>query len=471
MLPPPQPPRRQAAAAALTPPSCRAATPWRWWRIAARWRVAAALGPVGPGGRLGALGLAPLVPPTPRDDDDDNYAIVVIVVVVVVIVTEDDAATIANTDVAIAEDDNEDRRAAANNDDCIRASHGAVVGLNAAVGRGRRRRGADVRGAGIACMPRIGDVVRYYDVDGGRADGQVLVGKILLIQSITSSSPSSSSPSSSLLSSSDGTNRWLVEVIELEDVGDGYYAEYPYCKRPRPALHKLEDLLPLPALYVRSESAYKVPLDGRGLGTGRPLPSHPGYNLAGYDAPVAMSVADADVGWLGVCPDQAQPPEGRGHCRASGGGPCRCVWRCGARGDVRGGHDRGGGVPLPPQGQDRHAWRGRIEGGEDCHTTAAAAAAALPPSCCRRRHHHTKPPLQRCHRRRRHRQLHHQAATVRLSRCYHHCHCRATAAAVALLPRCCHRHNHHRAKPQPQHQRHQAAVLRRHSQAAAARRP
>ncbi len=65
-------------------------------------------------------------------------------------------------------------------------------------------------------------------------------------------------------------------MIKLEDVGDGYYAEYPYRKRPRPALRKLEDLAPLPSLYVRSESAYKVPLDGRGRGTGRPLPSHPG---------------------------------------------------------------------------------------------------------------------------------------------------------------------------------------------------
>jgi hypothetical protein len=142
----------------------------------------------------------------------------------------------------------------------------------------------------------IGNVVRYYDVDGGRADGQVLVRKILLIQSITSSSPSSSSSSSlSSLSSSDGTNRWLVKVIELEDVRDGYYAEYPYRKRPRPALRKLEDLAPLPAMYVRSESACKFPLDGRGWGTGRPLPSHPGYDLAGYDGPVAMLAVDADV--------------------------------------------------------------------------------------------------------------------------------------------------------------------------------
>jgi hypothetical protein len=109
--------------------------PRRWWQIAARRRVAVALSTVGSGGGLRALGLAPLAPPSPRNDDDNNYAVVVVLVVVVV--AEDDAATIANTDVAIAEDDDDDdRRAAANNDNCVRTSHGAVVGLNAAVGRG-----------------------------------------------------------------------------------------------------------------------------------------------------------------------------------------------------------------------------------------------------------------------------------------------------------------------------------------------
>jgi hypothetical protein len=134
--------------------------------------------------------------------------------------------------------------------------------------------------------PRVGDVVRYYDVDGGRADGQVLVGKISLIQPASSSSSSSAK-------AYDGRNRWLVEISEMEDVGDGYYAEYPYRKRPRPALRMLEDVAPLPASFVRSEDAYKVPVDGRG-GTGRPVPSHPGYDLVGYDGPAAL-VVDDDV--------------------------------------------------------------------------------------------------------------------------------------------------------------------------------
>jgi hypothetical protein len=96
---------------------------------------------------LGALGLAPLAPPSPRDDVDDNYA----VIVVIVVVAEDDAAMIANTNVAIAEDDNDnDCRAVANNDNCVRALHGTVVGLNTTVGHGPRRRGADVHRVGIA---------------------------------------------------------------------------------------------------------------------------------------------------------------------------------------------------------------------------------------------------------------------------------------------------------------------------------
>jgi len=150
--------------------------------------------------------------------------------------------------------------------------------------------------------PRIGDVVRYYDVDGGKADGQVLVGKISLIQSIISTSTSSLSSSSS--SSDDGTNRWLVEIAEMEDVGDGYYAEYPYRKRPRPALRKLEYIAPLPASYVRSEDAYKVPLDGKKGGAGRPLPSHPGYDISGYEGPAAIIVNENVVKTDGEAYDQ-----------------------------------------------------------------------------------------------------------------------------------------------------------------------
>ena len=129
-------------------------------------------------------------------------------------------------------------------------------------------------------QPKIGDIVRYYDVDGGRADGQILVGKISLIQAIRSSSTAPPSDAN-------GTNKWLVEITELDDVGDGYYAEYPSRKRRQVALRKLEEIAPLPASFVRSEDAFKIPVE---RGTNRPLPSHPGYDLVEYEGPMAIPI-------------------------------------------------------------------------------------------------------------------------------------------------------------------------------------
>lgn len=137
--------------------------------------------------------------------------------------------------------------------------------------------------------PKIGDVVRYFDVDGGKFDGQILVGKISLVQSINSNNSASST--------TDGTHKWLVEIAEMEDVGDGYYAEYPYRKRPRPALRKLENIAPLPASYVRTEDAYKIPID---RATGRPIPSYANYDLVGYQGPDALIINDDVVAADGV---------------------------------------------------------------------------------------------------------------------------------------------------------------------------
>lgn len=130
-------------------------------------------------------------------------------------------------------------------------------------------------------QPKIGDFVRYYDVDGGRADGQVLVGKISYIQAIGSST--ATAPQNDY----DGTNKWLVEINEAEDVGDGYFAEYPSRKRKRSALRKLEEIAPLPASFVRSEDAFKIPME---RGTNNPMPSHPSYDLVGYEGPMAAPV-------------------------------------------------------------------------------------------------------------------------------------------------------------------------------------
>ena len=128
-------------------------------------------------------------------------------------------------------------------------------------------------------QPKIGDFVRYFDMDGGRADGQVLVGKISLIQTV--------SPSGAIPPNNDGTNKWLVEITEMEDVGDGYYAEYPSRKRRKVALRKLEEIAPLPASFVRSEDAFKIPME---RGTNSPMPSHSGYDLIGYEGPMAVPV-------------------------------------------------------------------------------------------------------------------------------------------------------------------------------------
>lgn len=95
--------------------------------------------------------------------------------------------------------------------------------------------------------PKIGDIVRYYDLDGGMAKGQLLVGKITFLTKVASSSTSSS---------------WLAEVTELEDVGDGYYAEYSSIanRNRKKTDRKLEYVSPIMASFVRSEQAYKVPI-------------------------------------------------------------------------------------------------------------------------------------------------------------------------------------------------------------------
>jgi hypothetical protein len=74
-----------------------------------------------------------------------------------------------------------------------------------------------------ALWPKVGDIVRYYDLDGGKADGQVLVGRISFIQKkLLSKQEQATSITKDV---------WLLEISELDDVGDGYYADYPMRQR------------------------------------------------------------------------------------------------------------------------------------------------------------------------------------------------------------------------------------------------
>lgn len=114
--------------------------------------------------------------------------------------------------------------------------------------------------------PKVGDMVRYSDIDGGKDDGEVLVGKISFITTDLGKEQS-----------------WTVELNEMEDVGDGYYAEYPSRKRlSKKATRNLADVSPVIGSFVRAENAFKVPLEA---GTGRPMARAEIYDLEDYPGP------------------------------------------------------------------------------------------------------------------------------------------------------------------------------------------
>lgn len=131
--------------------------------------------------------------------------------------------------------------------------------------------------------PMVGDFVRYFDLDGGRADGQVILGKISFIQKNVGNEGSG----------------WSVDVTELEDVGDGYYAEYSSRQqRAKRTTRDLGVISPVIATFVRSENAFRVP---REAGTGNPAVRREQYDIDGYEGPfsgaqaVNQSVLDADA--------------------------------------------------------------------------------------------------------------------------------------------------------------------------------
>eukprot|EP00550_Attheya_septentrionalis_P001051 CAMPEP_0198297556 /NCGR_PEP_ID=MMETSP1449-20131203/37191_1 /TAXON_ID=420275 /ORGANISM="Attheya septentrionalis, Strain CCMP2084" /LENGTH=588 /DNA_ID=CAMNT_0043998515 /DNA_START=79 /DNA_END=1845 /DNA_ORIENTATION=+ len=133
-------------------------------------------------------------------------------------------------------------------------------------------------------FPKVGDFCRYYDMDGGKADGEVLIGRISLIQEVWQKKKKQKTPVE--------IKEWLVELTELENVGDGYYADYPSRKRnSKRSLRNLQEVAPVMASFVRAESAYKLPCDRN---TGLPLARFESYRLDDYEGPVPATL-DQDV--------------------------------------------------------------------------------------------------------------------------------------------------------------------------------
>jgi hypothetical protein len=138
--------------------------------------------------------------------------------------------------------------------------------------------------------PKIGDIVRYYDLDGGFEKGQVLVGKIVYI-----------SPKGNVKDKGDQyeEKEWLVDLCELDYVGSGYYAEYSSRTAPRKRTTRdAREVSPiLGASYVRSEDAYKIPTATSSSANKKevPLVSFEKYNLDGYEGPKTNLVINDQV--------------------------------------------------------------------------------------------------------------------------------------------------------------------------------
>lgn len=145
--------------------------------------------------------------------------------------------------------------------------------------------------------PKVGDIVRYYDLDGGKIDGQVLVGKITFIQErlVDAAKQQQQQPMDHAHESA-----WLVEVTQMDDLGDGFFADFP--GRQRQKKKKLRDLTaisPIAASFVRVENAYRIPLDAH---TGQPKVRAEQYDIDGYQGPfrdpdnqIDQSVLDQDA--------------------------------------------------------------------------------------------------------------------------------------------------------------------------------
>jgi guanylate kinase len=131
--------------------------------------------------------------------------------------------------------------------------------------------------------PKAGDIVRYFDIDGGKSDGQWFIGKISFIQKNVGGEASG----------------WTLDIAELEDLGEGFFAEYP--ARTRASKRTTRDLAavnPVAASFVRAENAFKVPRDPA---TGIPRARRDRYDIDGYQGPfsgmdaINQSVVEQDA--------------------------------------------------------------------------------------------------------------------------------------------------------------------------------
>ena len=121
-----------------------------------------------------------------------------------------------------------------------------------------------------ALTPKIGDVVRYSDPDGGKSDGESLVGKITFLTK--------------------ASGQWLAEVTQLEDLGDGFVAEYSSRSRMSKKTDRwVTQLSPVVASFVRTEQAYKVPLTK----SGAIQVVQESYDLEDWEGPAAIPINEA----------------------------------------------------------------------------------------------------------------------------------------------------------------------------------
>lgn len=106
-------------------------------------------------------------------------------------------------------------------------------------------------------------MVRYYDLDGGQSKGQVLVGKISFISKTTATNSNSNS-------NNNDQCPWLAEVMEMDNLGDGYFADYPSRIRrgSKQKTRSLASISPVSASFVRTENAWKVPTKKDATGGG-----------------------------------------------------------------------------------------------------------------------------------------------------------------------------------------------------------